>query len=129
MEASGLFPKLTFKNTNTTAGQDLSRKKQKPDISIYWKLPDNHGGERDLDFKAIDLWIENKNENGDIFLTPTELKRDDEIDGDLESHIQWTHSAYKISAQLISCAAALHHSRFRVFPLVSYLSIHLSSVP
>ena len=41
--------------------------------------------------------------------------RDQDKDGDLESHIRWSHSAYKICGQLIAYAAALHHSQFRVF--------------
>jgi len=53
--------------------------------------------------------------NDDIFRMLTELKRDDEEDGDLESHIRWTNSAYKICGQLIAYATALHHSQFRVF--------------
>jgi hypothetical protein len=65
--------------------------------------------------KAVDLWIENKKKDDDIFRTLTELKRDDEKDGDLESHIRWTNSAYKICGQLIAYATALHHSQFRVF--------------
>jgi hypothetical protein len=65
MEASGLCPKLKFVDIST--GQDRSKKKQRPDISIYWKRPgDKHDSERGLDFKAVGLWIENKNENGDI---------------------------------------------------------------
>jgi hypothetical protein len=119
MEASGLFPELTFKNTS--ASQNLSKKKQKPYISIYWKLPDDYDSKRDLDFKAVDLWIENKNEDDDIFRPLTELKRDDEIDGDLESHIRWTNSAYETCGQLISYAAALHHSQFRVFSFGVFL--------
>ncbi|KAI0276122.1 kinase-like domain-containing protein, partial [Russula aff. rugulosa BPL654] len=120
MEASGLFPELTFKNS--TASQDRSKKKQKPDISIYWKLPDNYGSERDLDFKAVDLWIENKNENNDdIFYTLTELKGYDEIDGDLISHVRWTHSAYNTCGQMITYAAALQHSQFRVFSFGIFL--------
>ena len=113
MEASGLCPKLTF--VDTTASQDRSETKQKPDISIYWKHPgDKDEIKRGLDFKALDVWIENKNKNDDIFLTLTELKKD-EKDGDLESHIRWTNSAYKICGQLIAYATALHHSQFRVF--------------
>src|SRR6266852_2292873 len=118
MEASGLFPELTFKNT--VASQDFSKKKQKPDISIYWKLPDNYDSERDLDFKAADLWIENKNEDDDIFLTLAEL-RDEEVDGDLESHIRWTNSAYETCAQLINYTITLHHSQFRVFSFGVFL--------
>jgi hypothetical protein len=98
MEASGLSPELTFKNT--TASQHPSKKKQKPDISIFWKLPDNYDSERDLDFMAVDLWIENKDKNDDIFRTLAELKRDDEIDGDLLSHIRWTDSAHKTCGQI-----------------------------
>ena len=113
MEASGLCPKLTFKDTSSS--QDRSKKTRNPDISIFWELPENHNGERDLDFKAVDLWIANKNENDDIFRTLTELKRDDEIDGGLESHIRWTNSAHKICGQLIAYVTALHHSQFRVF--------------
>ncbi|KAF8502581.1 hypothetical protein F5888DRAFT_1103862 [Russula emetica] len=112
MKSSGLCPELTFKNT--TSSQDLS-KKQKPDIAIYWKLSGNHDRQRNLDFKAVDLWIENKNKSDDIFRTLTELKREDNKDGDLESHVRWTNSAYKICGQLIAYATALHHSQFRVF--------------
>jgi hypothetical protein len=113
MESSGLCPELNFKNTSSR--RDHSKKKQKPDIAIYWKHPGSHDRERDLDFKAVDLWIENKNKNDDIFRTLTDLKRDDTKDGDLESHIRWTNSAYKICGQLIAYATALHHSQFRVF--------------
>jgi hypothetical protein len=114
MKASGLCPKLNF--VNTTASQDRSKKKQKPDISIYWDLPgDKQDSEPGLDVKAVDLWIENKNKNNDIFCTLTELKEDEEKNGDLESHIRWTNSAYKICGQLISYATALHHSQFRIF--------------
>ena len=112
MESSGLCPELAFRNTSSSL--DCS-KKQKPDIVIYWKPSTNRDGERDLDFKAVDLWIENKTKSDDIFRTLTELKRDDEKDGDLESHIRWTNSAYKICGQLIAYATALHHSQFRVF--------------
>ena len=95
----------------------LRSKKQKPDISIYWNLPgDKHDSEPPgLDFKAVDLWVENKNKNGDIFRTLTELKEDEKKNGDLESHIRWTNTAYKICGQLIAYATALHHSQFRVF--------------
>jgi len=113
MESSGLCPELKFKNTSSS--KDRSKKKQKPDIAIYWKLPGNYDRKRDLNFKAVDLWIENKNKNDDIFRTLTELKKDEEKDGDLESHIRWTNSAYKICGQLIAYATALHHSQFRVF--------------
>ena len=108
MEASGLCPKLEF--VKTTASQDRS-KKQKPDISIYWKQPgDKHESKQGLDFKALDLWIENKNKGDDIFHTLTELKEDEEEEDDL-----WTNIAYKIRGQLTAYAAALHHSQFRVF--------------
>jgi hypothetical protein len=119
MEASGLCPKLTFKNTSSS--QDRSKRTRKPDISIFWGLEENHDGERDLDFKAVDLWIANKNKNDDIFRTLTELKRDDEIDGDLESHIRWTDSAYEICGQMIAHTAAVHHSQFRVFSFGVFL--------
>ncbi len=113
MESSGLCPELKFKNT--TSSPDRSKKKQKPDIAIYWKRSGNYDSKRNLDFKAVDLWIENKKEETDIFRTLTELKKDDEKDGDLESHIRWTNSAYRICGQLIAYATALHHSQFRIF--------------
>jgi hypothetical protein len=99
MESSGLCPELKFKDTSSS--QDRSKKKQKPDIAIYWKRPGSYDRGRNLDFKAVDLWIENKNKNNDIFRTLTELKKADKKDGDLESHIRWTNSAYKICGQLI----------------------------
>jgi hypothetical protein len=113
VQASGLCPKLEF--FSTTASQDRS-KKQKPDISIYC-IPtgDNRNSKLDLDFKAVDLWIENKNSDGDIFRTLTEMKEEERKNGDLESHIRWTNLAYKNCGQLIAYATALHHSQFRVF--------------
>jgi hypothetical protein len=59
--------------------------------------------------------LRTRKKNDDVFRTLTELKRDDEKDGDLESHIRWTNSAYKICGQLNAYATALHHSQFRVF--------------
>ena len=113
MEASGLCPKLDF--VNTTDSRDRSKKRLRPDISIYWKqLGEKHNSEHGLDFKALDVWIENKNKGDDIFRTLTELKQD-EKDGDLESHIRWTNTAYKICGQLIAYATALHHSQYRIF--------------
>ena len=115
MESSGLCPELKFEDTSSS--RDVSKKKQKPDITIYWKprVPGSHDREWVLDFKAVDLWIENKKKDDDIFRTLMELKRDDEKDGDLESHLRWTNSAYKICGQLIAYATGLHHSQFRIF--------------
>ena len=73
MESSGLCPELKFKNTSSS--QDRSKNKQKPDIAIYWNAPGNYDRAMDLDFKAVDLWIENKKKNDDIFRTLTEMKR------------------------------------------------------
>ena len=113
MKASGLCPKLKFENTTT--GRERS-KKEKPDIAIYCHPSgEKDDSKRGLDFKTLDLWIENKKKDGDIFRTLTELKKLEKKDGDLESHIRWTNSAYKICGQLIAYATALHHSQFRVF--------------
>ncbi|KAH9978918.1 hypothetical protein BGW80DRAFT_1165586 [Lactifluus volemus] len=43
------------------------------------------------------------------------MKQEDEEDGDLESHIEWTRTAYRICGQLVSYASAVHQSQFRVF--------------
>jgi hypothetical protein len=72
MESSRLCPELNFKNTSSR--QDRS-KKEKPDIAVYWKRSGKYDGNQDLDFKAVDLWIENKNipassPAGDVLLSP-----------------------------------------------------------
>jgi Fungal protein kinase len=113
MEESKLCPELTFVNTRDC--QDNSKWRQKPDIAIYWKLPEERRSKQLLDFKAIDLWIENKNIGNDIFRTHSDLMRDERKGCDSESHVRWSHSAYKTCGQLIAYASALHHSQFRVF--------------
>jgi Fungal protein kinase len=88
----------------------------KPDISIYSDYSsDNTRTQRFLDWKAVDLWIENKTSNDDIFCDLTVMRRQEAEDDDLESHIRWTNSAYRICGQLLAYASALHRSQFRVF--------------
>lgn len=93
----------------------------KPDISIYSEThPDDPTSDRPetekpLNWKAIDLWIENKNHHDDIFRELELMKQEDEEDGDLESHIEWTNTAYRICGQLVAYASAVHQSQFRVF--------------
>ena len=43
------------------------------------------------------------------------MRKQEAEDGDLETHIRWTNSAYKICGQLLAYASALHRSQFRVF--------------
>ncbi|KAH9992540.1 hypothetical protein BJV74DRAFT_834732 [Russula compacta] len=44
------------------------------------------------------LWIKNKNSSDDIFRSLTEMQSEDEMDGDLESHVKWTKSSYNVVA-------------------------------
>ncbi|KAI9509887.1 hypothetical protein F5148DRAFT_1147929 [Russula earlei] len=87
IKACRLCPQLTFINTTSRPDGSIPFK---PDISIYCSGPP----EKPLDWKAVDLWIKNKNKGDDIFLTPT---------------------AYKICGQLITYASTLHHSQFCLF--------------
>ncbi|KAH9960891.1 hypothetical protein BC827DRAFT_1376549 [Russula dissimulans] len=108
IEASGLCPKLKFINTTTHPDGQYGLK---PDISIYSDnhLPDDPETER---WKTLDLWVENKNSDDDIFRTVDEMRRKV---SPVERHIKPSKAAYKICGQLLSYASALHHSQFRVF--------------
>lgn len=112
----GLCPKL--KLVNTTHANDESRTSRcRPDISIYSELkdiPEDAQSRRYLDWKMINLWMEDKNQNEDIFYMLADLQRDEKA-GDLESHICWTNLAYKNCGQLIAYATELHHSQLCVF--------------
>jgi hypothetical protein len=94
IEASGLCPQLQF--INTTSQQD-GPFRLKPDISIYSGTHSDSGppaahteSQKLLNWKAIDLWVENKNHDDDIFRDLEKMKEEDETDEDLESHIEWT---------------------------------------
>jgi len=105
IEESPLCPNIKFINTSRQDG----RHRLKPDISIY--SPDNPQSQRFLDWKVVDLWVENKKSNEDIFCNLTVMRKQEAEDG----HIRWTNSAYKICGQLLAYASALHRSQFRVF--------------
>ncbi|KAI0291947.1 hypothetical protein B0F90DRAFT_304810 [Multifurca ochricompacta] len=118
IEASGLCPKLKFVNTTSSPDGEY---RLKPDISIYSNLPNHsHWHEHSagskkaklLNWRAVDLWIENKGKDEDIFIPLEEMRKDEE---DLESHVQWTQAAYKTCGQFIAYASALHRAQFRVF--------------
>ncbi|KAH9954087.1 hypothetical protein BC827DRAFT_1244831 [Russula dissimulans] len=101
VEQSHLCPNLKF--INTTFRHD-GRRRLKPDISIYSDYSsDNTRTQRFLDWRAVDLWIENKTSNDDIFCDLTVMRRQEAEDDDLESHIRWTNSAYRIYGQLLRC--------------------------
>jgi hypothetical protein len=63
----------------------------------------------------VDLWVENKNNKNDIFRALADMEREEERGEDLESHVKWTNSAYKICGQLLAYASELHRSQFRNF--------------
>ena len=46
-------------------------------------------GQKLLNWMAIDVWIENMNRDDDIFRDLEKMKEEEE-DGDLDSHIEWT---------------------------------------
>ena len=113
IEKSGLCLNLKFINTTTCQDGPFPLK---PDISIYSDCPsDGPTSQRFLDWKTVDLWIENKNSNNDIFHSLTKMESKDKVNGDLESHIKWTNSSYNVCGQLLSYTSALHHSQFCVF--------------
>ncbi|KAH9017119.1 hypothetical protein EDB83DRAFT_2679871 [Lactarius deliciosus] len=99
IEDAGICPNLKFFNTTHCISANL-----KPDIAIYSGIdrndPGTHsGGQRSLDWTAVDLWVENKNEKDDVFRDLEEMGRE----------------ATKISGQLIAYTSAIHRSQFRVF--------------
>ena len=114
IEEFGLCPKLKF--VNTTHRPD-GPYRLKPDIAIYSHTPsdDPSTSPRFLDWKTVDLWVENKNNKDDIFRALAEMETDEENGEDLESHVKWTNSAYKICGQLLAYASELHRSQFRIF--------------
>src|SRR6266581_3381352 len=141
IEASGLCPKLKFINTTDRPGGPYHLK---PDISIYSVTPsgdtsdkpsggpsdkpsgdpsdkpsgdpsDDPTSRRFLDWKMVNLWVENKNNKDDIFRALAEMETDEEKGEDLESHVKWTNSAYKVCGQLLAYASELHRSQFRIF--------------
>jgi len=58
------------------------------------------------------LWVENKNNDDDIFRTVGAMQRKVQP---VECHINGSKAAYKICGQLLAYASALHSSQFRVF--------------
>ncbi|KAH8998184.1 hypothetical protein EDB92DRAFT_1337114 [Lactarius akahatsu] len=115
IEDAGLCPNLRFINTTSRIAANL-----KPDIAIYSGTdrndPGTHSGsQRSLDWTAVDLWIENKNEKDDVFRDLEEMAREARAKSDLKSHIRWTKGAYRVSGQLIAYTSAIHRSQFRVF--------------
>ncbi|KAH9038582.1 hypothetical protein EDB85DRAFT_2141809 [Lactarius pseudohatsudake] len=115
IEDAGICPNLKFFNTTHCISANL-----KPDIAIYSGIdrndPGTHSGsQRPLDWTAVDLWIENKNEKDDVFRGLEEMGREAKAKSDLKSHIRWTKGAYRVSGQLIAYTSAIHRSQFRVF--------------
>ncbi|KAH9038577.1 hypothetical protein EDB85DRAFT_2287515 [Lactarius pseudohatsudake] len=115
IEDAGICPNLKFINTTHCISANL-----KPDIAIYSGTdrndPGTHSGsQRPLNWTAVDLWIENKNEKDDVFRGLEEMGREATLGSDLKSHIRWTKGAYRVSGQLIAYTSAVHRSQFRVF--------------
>ena len=75
------------------------------------------------------MWVEDKDQDKEIFCTLTELKKEDQVVGNVESHICWMKTTYKNCGQLIAYAFNLHHSQFFVFSFTIYLYgwLHLST--
>jgi len=78
-----------------------------PDISLESSSPPH--------WRAVDLWIENKNKGDDVFRKLDDMRKEAKEGQDLRSHIKWTKAAYAVSGQLIAYADAIHRSQFRVF--------------
>ncbi|KAI9444193.1 hypothetical protein H4582DRAFT_1069617 [Lactarius indigo] len=115
IEDAGLCPHLKFVNTTHRISANL-----KPDIAIYSGTdrnnPSTHSGSQpSLDWTAVDLWIENKNSNDDVFRDLDKMKKEAAANQDLKSHLRWTKGAYRVSGQLIAYTSAIHRSQFRVF--------------
>ncbi|KAH8977382.1 hypothetical protein EDB86DRAFT_3165665 [Lactarius hatsudake] len=115
IEDAGLCPNLKFFNTTHCISANL-----KPDIAIYSGTDrddqgTHSGSQRSLNWTAVDLWIENKNEKDDVFRDLEEMGREARAKSDLKSHIRWTKGAYRVSGQLIAYTSAIHRSQFRVF--------------
>ena len=113
IEESGFCPKLKF--INTTHRPD-GPYRLTPDISIYsGDISAAHGRRRPLDWKTVDLLVENKNNSDDIFRAVVEIETREENDGISESHVKEAHYAQRICGRLFAYASELHRSQFRVF--------------
>ena len=79
IEKSGLCLNLKFINTTTHQDGPFPLK---PDISIYSDCPSNRPASQwFLDWKTVDLWIENKNSNDDIFCSLAKMESKDDVTG------------------------------------------------
>ncbi|KAH9051973.1 hypothetical protein EDB87DRAFT_1581999 [Lactarius vividus] len=115
IEDAGLCPNLRFINTTSCIATNL-----KPDISIYSGIDRNGpwtcaSNPPPPEWRAVDLWIENKNQNNDVFRDLEQMKRETTAKSDLRGHIRWSKDAYRVSGQLIAYTSAIHRSQFRVF--------------
>ncbi|KAI9510010.1 hypothetical protein F5148DRAFT_1147842 [Russula earlei] len=114
IQLSSLAPDLTF--VNTSAKQD-KQSHLRPDIAIYWNknahskvMQEN----KKLEWSVVDVWIENKNRNQDIFRTHAETNPPED-ESDLGRPIKSSHQASHICGQLISHSLVLHQKQSRVF--------------
>ncbi|KAH9051849.1 hypothetical protein EDB87DRAFT_1826506 [Lactarius vividus] len=115
IEDAGLCPNLRFINTTSCIATNL-----KPDISIYSGIDRNGpwtcaSNPPPPEWRAVDLWIENKNQNNDVFRDLEQMKRETTAKSDLRGHIRWSKDAYRVSGQLIAYTSAIHRSQFRIF--------------
>lgn len=67
---------------------------------------------KELNWRLIELWTENKPKSNDPFMNIRKLQKDAE---DVFSHVGWTNGAYKTCGQLISYASGIHRFQFHVF--------------
>ncbi|KAI9507640.1 hypothetical protein F5148DRAFT_1149590 [Russula earlei] len=88
IKMSGLADNLTF--VNTTVKQDKAIQ-GRPDIVIYRKREGHQENERltSLDWRVVNVWIENKKGKEDIFRNLTYMRQEGRKGG-LECHVRWT---------------------------------------
>ena len=87
----------------------------KPDISVFSCFPDTHSASHrpaGFDWRTVELWIENKREIDDPFMTIQELQKHANV---ASYHTRWANGACGTYSRLISHAMSLHRSQFRVF--------------
>ncbi|KAI0292369.1 hypothetical protein B0F90DRAFT_278101 [Multifurca ochricompacta] len=114
IKTAGLCPKLKFNNTTTSQDPPY---RLKPDISVYSSNPCRSDEGKLLNWKTMEMWIENKSKD-DIFRDmETMKKRGDEA----KSHIRFSDTAYRACGQMIAYASAHHQSQFRVFSFSIFL--------
>ena len=127
IDESQICPNLKIFNT-TNQVLEPQKLNMRPDISILSAIDNKDVRPDRLHWRAVDLWIENKNkEKDDVFrkldwiktqetaMASSQEGGEERSNHDLARRVEWSKAACEISGQLIAYATAIHRCQFRVF--------------